>query len=142
VDLLPYTSEHEVGVLAYGPLAHGLLGGHLDERSTFAADDWRSANPSFTGDAFLRNVEVVRELGRFAAEELACSVAQLAVAWVLANPAVDAAIVGVLDPWQIDEAVAAAADIQLSTSQLTRIDAIMRNAVAFRGPSPDQMPKR
>jgi 3-hydroxyisobutyrate dehydrogenase len=62
--------------------------------TTFAADDWRSGNPAFRGNAFSRNLEVVDQLKRFAAEQLSCSVSQLAVAWTLANPAVNVAIVG------------------------------------------------
>jgi len=41
-DLLPYAQAHHIGVLAYGPLAHGLLGGTITEATTFGADDWRS----------------------------------------------------------------------------------------------------
>lgn len=67
-DALPYAAEHDLGVLAYGPLAHGLLGGRLTEDTTFPANDWRSASPDFTGDAFRRNLRVVDELRRFAQE--------------------------------------------------------------------------
>lgn len=92
-DALPYAAEHDLGVLAYGPLAHGLLGGRLTEDTTFPANDWRSASPDFTGDAFRRNLRVVDELRRFA-QERGATVGQLAVAWVLAHPAVQVAIVG------------------------------------------------
>ena len=85
-EVLPYAREHDIGVLVYGPLAHGLLTGSMDEHTTFAPDDWRSHSPVFQGDAFRRNLDVVRELQRFAAAELGSSVAQLAVAWTLANP--------------------------------------------------------
>jgi aryl-alcohol dehydrogenase-like predicted oxidoreductase len=40
--VLPYVHEHDIGVLVYGPLAHGLLTGSMDEQTTFATDDWRS----------------------------------------------------------------------------------------------------
>jgi aryl-alcohol dehydrogenase-like predicted oxidoreductase len=39
---LPYAAAHGIGVLAYEPLAHGLLGGAIAETTTFDADDWRS----------------------------------------------------------------------------------------------------
>ena len=61
--------------------------------TTFAADDWRSNSDLFTGEAFRRNLAVVRDLTEFAARRGA-TVAQLAIAWTLANPAVDVAIVG------------------------------------------------
>ena len=106
-DVLPYAREHEIGILAYGPLAHGLLTGAINENTMFEPADWRNGHPSFAGEAFLRNLETVRELQRFAAEELDSTVAQLAVAWTLANPAVQVAIVGARRPGHIEEAVVA-----------------------------------
>jgi len=44
---LPYCAEHDIGVLVYGPLAHGLLTGGMSEDTTFADDDWRSQSPLF-----------------------------------------------------------------------------------------------
>jgi aryl-alcohol dehydrogenase-like predicted oxidoreductase len=135
-EALPYAREHDVGVLAYGPLAHGLLTGSMDEHTTFAADDWRSQSSVFEGEAFRRNLEIVGELERFAADELGTSVAQLAIAWTLANPAVHVAIVGARSPGHIEESVAAA-QLQLSESDLERIDHIMAGSAAIAGPFPE-----
>src|SRR5689334_4470088 len=55
--LPPYAAAHHIGVLAYGPLAHGLLGGAITESTTFSAGDWRAHSPAFTGDGFARNLE-------------------------------------------------------------------------------------
>src|SRR6476469_3217025 len=88
--ILPFAREHGIGVLVYGPLAHGLLSGRMTTDTTFAADDWRSNSDLFTGEAFRRNLAVVRDLARFAARRGA-TVAQLAIAWALANSAVDVA---------------------------------------------------
>ena len=44
-ELLPYAREHDIGVLTYGPLAHGMLGG-VAPGTTFPADDWRAAAPT------------------------------------------------------------------------------------------------
>src|SRR5260370_25469038 len=41
-EILPYCQQHDIGVLVYGPLAHGLLGGSFTPQTTFAPDDWRS----------------------------------------------------------------------------------------------------
>jgi aryl-alcohol dehydrogenase-like predicted oxidoreductase len=133
--VLPYAREHDIGVLAYGPLAHGLLTGTMDEHTSFAADDWRSGSSVFQGEAFRRNLEVVSELERLA-DELGTSVAQLAVAWTLANPAVHVAIVGARSPRHIEEA-AAAADLRLSDVDLERIDRITADSVAIAGPFPE-----
>jgi len=91
--LLPYAAAHHIGVLACGPLARGLPGGTITEATTFGPGDWRSHNPAFTGPGFGRNLEVVAALSGSAADRGA-TIAQLALAWVLAHPAVQAAIVG------------------------------------------------
>src|SRR5438046_1401787 len=107
-SVLPYTKAENVGVLVYGPLAHGLLSGALTPESHFAADDWRSKSDVFRGEAYLRNLRIVSALERFAKLELGTSVSRLAVAWVLANPTVHVAIVGTRNPKHIEDAIAAA----------------------------------
>jgi aryl-alcohol dehydrogenase-like predicted oxidoreductase len=134
-DVLPYAREHDIGVLVYGPLAHGLLTGTMDEGTTFAADDWRSRSPLFQGDQFRTNLGKVAELGRFAAERDA-TVAQLAISWALANPAVQVAIVGARSPEHIEHAIGAA-ELGLDAEDLVRIEEIMSGAVAVAGPSPE-----
>ncbi|HME04670.1 MAG TPA: aldo/keto reductase [Solirubrobacteraceae bacterium] len=138
-ELLPYAREHEIGVLVYGPLAHGLLSGAMHTDTSFAEDDWRSASPAFNGTAFTRNLEVVDQLKRFAAQQLGCSVAQPAVGWTLANPAVNVAIVGARHPKHIEDSLAAA-ELRLSQADLEQIDRIMSGAVPIGGPSPEAMP--
>jgi aryl-alcohol dehydrogenase-like predicted oxidoreductase len=138
--VLPYCREHDIGVLVYGPLAHGLLTGALHEDTTFAPDDWRSGAPFFKGDAYRRNVQTVRQLERFASEELGVSVSRLAIAWALANSAVNVAIVGARSPSHIEDSVAAA-QVRLSQGDLEQIDRIVSGAVALPGPSPEMMPE-
>jgi aryl-alcohol dehydrogenase-like predicted oxidoreductase len=137
--ILPYSREHDVGVLVYGALAHGLLTGAMDENTTFAPDDWRSGAPFFKGEGFRRNLEVVRELERFASE-LEVSVSRLAIAWTLANPAVEVAIVGARHPGHVEDSVAAA-ELSLSEADLEQIDRIMAGSVAMTGPHPEMMPE-
>ncbi len=138
-DVLPYCQAHDVGVLVYGPLAHGLLTGALDEQTEFPAADWRSDAPFFKGDSYRRNVGVVRELERFASEDLGVSVSRLAIAWTLANPAVQVAIVGARSRGHIEDAIAAA-ELSLSADDLKPIEQIMADAVPMSGPSPEMMP--
>ena len=66
------------------------------------------------------------------------TISQLAVAWVLAHPAVQAAIVGARTPAHLDES-AGAAELRLSQDDLTEIDRIMSAAVPVGGPSPEGM---
>jgi aryl-alcohol dehydrogenase-like predicted oxidoreductase len=62
----------------------------------------------------------------------------MAVAWTLANPAVQVAVVGARRPSQLD-GTAPAADITLSGADLQDIDAILTDAVPVRGPHPEGM---
>ena len=134
-DLLPWCEQHGVGVLVYGPLAHGLLSGRMTPDTEIGDDDWRAGSALFRGESFRRNLEVVEELRRLA-ERRGHSVAQLAVAWTLAHPAVDVAIVGARRPDHI-EGTAPAGDIELSSDELAEIDRIMESAVQVGGPSPE-----
>jgi aryl-alcohol dehydrogenase-like predicted oxidoreductase len=136
-SILPFAQEHGIGVLVYGPMAHGLLSGRMTESTTFAPDDWRSKNEMFAGDAFRRNVAIVRRLEELASER-GVTVAQLAIAWTLANRAVHAAIVGARNPEQIRQ-TAPAADLQLSGHDLARIEQIVRDEVPVAGPAPEKM---
>ena len=137
-SVLPYTKAHGIGVLAYGPLGHGLLSGALTPESRFAPDDWRSKSDVFQGEQYRRNLRVVSALERFAQLELGTSVSRLAIAWVLANPAVQVAIVGTRNPKHIDDAIAAA-DLELDASALRRIEDIISDEVRVGGPSPESV---
>jgi hypothetical protein len=135
-DTLAYTAANDIGVLVYGPLAHGLLGGNLGPDARFAADDWRSKSADFRGKTFDRNLRAVTQLADFAVEDLGITLPQLAVAWALANPAVQVAIVGTRNPDHVDEALVAA-EISLDEQVLQRIDQIMADATPVAGPSPE-----
>src|SRR6266540_987032 len=133
--VLPYTAEHDIGVLIYGPLAHGLLAGRMTPSTTFEPDDWRSKSPDFSGETFRRNLAVVERLKGFARER-DVSLPELAVAWTLAHPGVHVAIVGARRPSQLD-GTAPAADLELTGSDLHQIEAIFADAVPVRGPHPE-----
>ncbi|HEX2071288.1 MAG TPA: aldo/keto reductase [Thermoleophilaceae bacterium] len=133
--VLPWCLDHDVGVLVYGPLAHGLLTGAIDEDAQFADDDWRSTSPLFDRVNLQQNVQVVRQLGEIA-DELGCTLSQLAIAWTLVHPAVQVAIVGSRNADHIAESVAAV-EVQLDDEQLQRIVTIMQGAIGAEGPSPE-----
>jgi aryl-alcohol dehydrogenase-like predicted oxidoreductase len=135
-EVLPYAERTGIGVLVYGPLAHGLLGGHLGPTTAFKTADWRQNSPVFSGESYRRNLDAVAALESFARDELGTSVSRLAVAWTLAHPAVDVAIVGTRNVTHVDDALAAA-DLNLDEDALGRIDAIMANSVPVAGPSPE-----
>ena len=83
---------------------------------------------------FERNLAVVAELGDLARREH-ITLAQLAIAWTLSNPAVQVAIVGMSNLRHVDEAIAAA-EIELDASTMTQFDEIMRGAVEVVLPGP------
>jgi aryl-alcohol dehydrogenase-like predicted oxidoreductase len=132
---LPYCAEHDIGVLIYGPLAHGLLGGGFTRETRLAPEDWRAGSDLFDGEMYERNLEIVERLRALAAE-LQITVAQLAIAWTLANQAVHVAIVGARRPDHI-EGAAPAADVRLDEDALARIEEILGQAAMVGGPSPE-----
>lgn len=134
---LPYARTHNIGVLVYGPLAHGLLTGTLTEDTVFAGDDWRSRSQVFAGEAYRTNLAVVRKLAKFAAER-GITISQLAIAWALANPDVDVAVVGARGTHHIEDSLAAA-DIALGDDDLAEIEAVMAGAAPVSGPSPESV---
>lgn len=79
---------------------------------------------------------MVSALQRFAELELGVPVSRLAVAWTLANPAVQVAIVGTRSTNHVDDAIAAA-DLKLDAGALRQIDDIVSNEVPVGGPSPE-----
>jgi aryl-alcohol dehydrogenase-like predicted oxidoreductase len=125
--VLPYCAEHGIGFMAYGTLAFGLLTGAFTPETTFVEWDWRSRGvafglPLFQREHFLKELRVVERLQELAAGH-GRSVAQLAIAWVLAHPAVTVALVGMRNLHELEENVAAA-DWRLSDQDKADIDRI------------------
>lgn len=122
---LPWCGAHGVGVIAYGPLAHGLLTGKMTAQTTFGADDWRSQSELFADDAFPDRIAVVGELEEIARQGgREGGVAELAVAWVLRRPEVTAAIIGARDASQARRN-AALAGRPLSDDEDRAIEAVL-----------------
>jgi len=124
-------SELGLGVMAYGPMAHGLLTGAFTRNTAFDERDWRRqgmifGQSLFTPDNFPQNVAVVEQLGGLA-QELGIGLAPMAVAWVLRDPLVSVALSGTRRPAEIEENVKAL-DVLLRPNVLQRIDTIMQGA--------------
>lgn len=122
-EILPWCAAHGVGVLAYSPLASGLLTGAWTKarHAALPDDDWRKAkNPLFQEPRFTRHLEVVDVLREIAAAR-GVSPGAVALAWVLANPAVTAAIVGARRPGQFADHVAAAT-LRLTAAERAAIE--------------------
>ncbi|HEY0572589.1 MAG TPA: aldo/keto reductase [Pseudonocardia sp.] len=133
--VLPYAREHNIGVLAYSPLGSGLLTGQLTPDSTFESSDWRSRSTAFRGGTLRQNLAVVDKLTELASSR-GLSIGQLATAWVLAQPGVHVAIVGARSARNIENSLAAA-DVDLSETDLTEIEKIVAEGVSITGASPE-----
>ena len=130
-EVLPFCQKENIGVMAYGSLAHGLLTGTFSEDTKLLESDWRSGGmafglPLFEGEHFKKNIKIVGELSDIAGSR-GKSVAQLAIAWVLNNPSLSIALVGTRKPEEIEDS-AAAADWKLSPEELDKIEKIFAAA--------------
>jgi aryl-alcohol dehydrogenase-like predicted oxidoreductase len=121
-DILPYCQSHGIGVIIYSPMASGLLTGAMTrERAAKLPDsDWRSRDPEFQEPKLSKNLALVERLRKIG-QKYGAPPGQVAVAWVLRNPAVTAAIVGARNPEQVEQNVGAA-DLHLSDDDVAPIE--------------------
>ncbi|PAD40221.1 aldo/keto reductase [Terribacillus sp. 7520-G] len=119
-----YAQRHQIGGLAWGPMAHGLLADGLTKSTTFPEGDFRSSHPLFESGRFEAILDAVEQLKTFAANREK-TMAQLAIRWVLEQDGVDAAIWGAYSPEQLDE-VTGVTDWTLSKENLLAIDQILK----------------
>ena len=127
-EIFSFCHENGLGVMVYGPMAHGLLTGTMTADTTFEDNDWRRklqafGQPLFEGEHFLNNLRKVDALKEIAASKRR-TVAQLALAWVLSNSVVSVALAGTRRSSEIEENVLAA-DWEMSPDERDEITAIV-----------------
>jgi len=134
--VIPWAAEHQTGVIVYSPMASGLLTGTFDRArlESLPPDDMRLRRAEFTDPALSRNLALVERL-RAIGRELGFSVAELAIAWALAQDGVTGAIVGARRPEQLDGWIGAAG-VDVSAELLRTID----DAIAETGAGADEAP--
>ncbi|MGM3307511.1 aldo/keto reductase [Anabaena sp. WFMT] len=120
-DAMPYCIENNISILAYSSLAQGLLTGKFLPGHKFDPADNRAKNKLFQGENFEHAQQALNELSLIA-EDHNCSLAQLALAWLIAQPQTNA-IVGARYPEQAI-ANAQAVEIKLSAEEIAEIDRI------------------
>jgi len=126
-DLLQYTEQYGVGVIAFSPLAQGMLTSkYLDPANPIPSDS-RAADPT----SFLRpenvaaeRVSQVRQLNEIA-KARGQSMAQMAIAWVLRDRRVTSALIGARNPQQVADSAGSIAQTRFSDDELAAIDTIV-----------------
>ncbi|MGK5728464.1 aldo/keto reductase [Streptomyces sp. URMC 124] len=119
-QILPTARELGIGVTAYGVLSRGLISGHFDRDRQLGAGDFRGMSPRFQGENLQRNLDLVDAL-RKVAEDKGASVAQTAIAWVLAQGEDIVPLVGARRRDRLTEALGAL-DLTLDAADLAAIE--------------------
>jgi aryl-alcohol dehydrogenase (NADP+) len=115
-EMVPLCVDAGVGVIPWSPLARGRLTRDWD------ADTARSETDEFGGTLYRDEDKVVVDTVARVAERLSVPRAQVALAWVMHQPAVTSPIVGVTRPQHLTDAVAAV-DLELSDADLEELGA-------------------
>ena len=122
-DAMPYCLENDITILAYAPMAQGLLTGKFGPGHRFPKGDHRAGNRLFRGENMERAQKALDML-RPIAEQKGITLGQLALAWVCTQPRT-CAIAGARSPNQVQQN-AGAADTSLSAEELEAMDCIGR----------------
>jgi aryl-alcohol dehydrogenase-like predicted oxidoreductase len=141
-EVVPLCEREGIGQVVFSPIAQGILTGKYQPGAEPPAGS-RASDPA--GSGFIRgflNDDLLTRVQQLVpvAEEAGLSMAQLAVAWTLQNPAVSAAIIGATKPEQVRDN-AGAAGVTLSPETLKQIDGILGPDVV-RDPVRTTSPKR
>lgn len=126
-DVIPAARRLGVGLVPYSPLGRGFLTGAAVPE-TFGAGDFRRSDPRFSGEHRARNLALVGELRRLAAER-GVTAGQLALAWLLAQGDDVVPIPGTTSSRRLAEN-AAAESILLSPADLDRLEAAVPRAAS------------
>ena len=124
-EILPFCKANNIGVIAYSPMGSGMLTGKMTREriANLPPEDWRSKNKQFQEPRLSHNLEIADCLGEIAKEH-GSTPAAIAIAWVLANPAVTGAIVGIRRPDQVD-GILGGAEVTLTEDNLQQLNAFV-----------------
>jgi aryl-alcohol dehydrogenase-like predicted oxidoreductase len=120
-EILPYCLEHNIGVIPYSPMQSGLLTGKMTRERVAAlpAGDFRRNNRFYQEPMLTRGLALAEKLREIGARH-GRAPGEVAIAWVLAHPAITAVIVGARRPDQVDDLIGAA-DFRLSEKELEEL---------------------
>jgi len=125
-EILPMAAKENIGVIAYSPMGSGLLSGAMTRQRVegLSAEDWRRRNRDFQEPLLSRNLRLVEVLRAIGARH-GHTPGEVAVAWVLRNPAVTGAIVGARRPSQV-AGIIGAAQFSLDEADIEEIEAFFK----------------
>jgi aryl-alcohol dehydrogenase-like predicted oxidoreductase len=137
LSLAAWCGDHGIGVVPYSPLACGMLTGTITADTVFGNDDFRSGKmwdselyaEFFAPGKLEQSLAVVDGLRPIAAR-VGCTIAQLSLAWLLAQPGVTSPIVGTRNAGHIVED-AGVDSIELDSATLAEIEAVAKAGPAF-----------
>ena len=119
-NILPVCRELGIGITAYGVLSRGLISGHWTRERTTAPSDFRSHIPRFAAGNIQHNLQLVEDLRQLATAR-GVTVAQLAIAWVLARGEDVVPLVGARRRDRLAEALSASA-VKFTPADLEQIE--------------------
>jgi aryl-alcohol dehydrogenase-like predicted oxidoreductase len=121
LELLPHAIENNIGVIVYSPMGSGMLSGSMTREriASLPPDDWRNRNSHFQEPLLSKNLVIAERLKEMG-NQLGKKAGELAIAYVLRNPAVTAAIVGFRNAAQVRE-LAGAMDYVLPDDLLSEL---------------------
>lgn len=138
-EILPVCRELGIGVTAYGVLSRGLISGHFTRDRELAAGDFRSMSPRFQDENLRHNLDLVEALRKIA-EQKGVTVAQIAIAWVLAQGAIRGTdivpLVGARRTDRLTEALGSL-DVELTEADLAAIEEAVPAGAAAGARYPD-----
>lgn len=122
-EIIPVLKDQNMGLLVWSPLAGGFLSGKYSRSRQGGGDDRHTKMmfPPVDLDKSYRIIDVLEEI----AKERESTVARIALAWVLHQPAVTSVIVGAKRPDQLQDNLAAS-DIELTPDELARLDEVSK----------------
>ena len=139
-ELLPVLEELGIGLVPFSPLGKGFLTGTIKAGATFGKDDFRSIVPRFAPEMLAANQKLVALLDELAAAK-GCTPAQLALAWLLAQKPWIVPIPGTRKLARLEENLASA-ELELSTGELSRINAALEEVEVVGDRYPEALEKR
>src|SRR5437667_10945804 len=138
-EVIPTLEELGIGFVTYSPLGKGFLTGKMDDKTTFDSSDFRSALPRFTPEALKANQALIDLLSKIGQRKKA-TVAQIALAWLLAQKPWIVPIPGTTKLNRLEENIGAVA-VELTPDDLREIDGAASKITVHGARYPERLEK-